>query len=750
MTAIGFGTEREVWFATLSNPNTKFSFIIRDDAFAKSGVAFGRTTRIDKPINLGPGSGWQQLSWEGGKGQLEWKDEQMYEEGDIDPYSRTGKMRMWPGWSAIKKDATRKFDGYTLARGGQSAIFGESKLYFAERNQWYTGATPSGGHKAYVYNPTAKTVSALQSTNFPNTLGSNGFTAICAATDDASANEYVYFGTLGGLWVYAVSGSGTWFKDTNAPTTNTVQWDSMVSFRDALYYCSDKALYKRTPTAPLGTLGTHTKIKLHNAAYRCMGLAVWQNRLWYGIQYSGNRVSIGTSDGVTAAEAIQMPEEFVITGLHAHYGALYIFGGKPQAVPGTKAVPANIGQVWKYTGSSLTLLWESNDTMNSAAVDGKAHVVGPGTSFGSCLVWGHQAYEGTVEERAGLMMYDAEKDSLFDGPKLPMHPNAKAQGMVITGIVGWDNTIAVAYHDNKDYSGNYPGVDWPSGVAYLRMPDYYRDDMNAFDKHTFKGASVEYTRNKKVQWMKSSTYRGDDSSANEAKVWLSGRMNVRVPSEKCEIEVFLLKNEGYWRPPNYGGQNATVKSDGSAANYRTLASGRHEPLATAVKVATITSNGSDDWRVVQFPLKDENGVYISSQKMQYAVVISNTGGVDFGETAEVDSMEVQWMLAPKKRLQYRVRAVLQDAQVTLSGAANSLTTAQAQADELQTLWSGHQPFLMWGPFADSHVAADLHQIDAIEVFPTEDGYNVTQYRVESDDDQVAQEVALTLIENVTV
>lgn len=754
MTTLEYGSTREIWLATLADPTTKYSFLIRDDAFSKQGVVFGRTVRLGDPLSLGPGSGWRQLSWEGGKGQDTWRDKMMFKEGNADPYSHTGKVRLWPGFGSVQKDRTRKFDSYALGRGGQGHLFTNSDLYMGERNMWYTGGAPSGGFKAYKFDPDARSVTTLPTT--PSTLGSNGYTAILTATDDASAAQFVYFGTPGGLWVY-LTASNTWVQDTGAPTTG-VQFDSMVSFKDAMYYCTGKKLQKRTPLAPYGVIGTHTMLKEHKAAYRTLGLAVWQNRLWYGVQYAGNRVCIGTSDGVTAAQALEMPEEFVITGLHAHYGALYIFGGKPQAVPGSNSKPASIGQVWKYSGSSLSLLWESNDEENSAAIDGKAHMVGVGCSFGSLLAWGNNGFKNSVEERAGLMFYDAEKDAIMDGPKLPSHPAGRKDGLTVNSVLAWDNTIALSYHDQHNYTKQgYPLVDFPTGVAYWRQPDFMRDNLNQYDTNAFRGASVEWRQNTRQQYIVSSVFRGDDDVANENKTWLSGRMTVRIPSRKCRLKVYAITKEGYWRPPGFNSNvfnnptleerepTPTINSDGNPANVITNAGGRPVLLAEARLVHTEDYDSTDNgWRTVTFPMK-YNDAYLQSVKVQYALVLENTATSNTlgSESPEVDSMEVTWMPAPTKRIQWRIRAVLQDAQLRLSGAANSLVTAQAQADKLQDFWSSKVPFLMYEPNVGAGAVGT-----PVEVIATDDGFSVSQFRLGSDESGVAQEVAITLIENV--
>ncbi len=737
--AIEFGSTREVWFATLAAPNTKYSFLIRDDAFTKSGVVFGRTVRLGDAINTGPGSGWRQTSWEGGNNQKVWKDPVMFDEGTADMYSHYGRLRLWPGWGHIQKDATRKFDSYSMAPSNSATTaFGNTLLFLGERNVFYTGGAPAGGFKAYKYDPAANSMTQLPAT--PTTLGGTGYTAIVGATDDASAAVYTYFGTGGGLWLYLEPGN-SWAQDTNAPATG-VNFDSMACFRDALYFLSGQSLYKRTPlVGAFGVLGTHTKVKTHQACYTTRGLAIWNNRIWYGIQFAGNRVALGSSDGVTAQQVIEMPEEFVILKLVAHYGALYIFGGKPQAVAGTKAHPAAVNQVWKYTGSSMTKLWESNDEDLRALTDAKPHLGNGACSFGPILCWANPGFAGTVSPRPEVMMYDAERDAFFEGPQFETDPQGIKDGFAVTSMCAWNNSIVVGYHDFHDYTKNGAvGVDWPTGVAYLRMPNFTQN-KHLRQARTFAGRSVEHPNTSKMQFVRSSRYRGEDSVAAELKTWLSGKVICRLADKYCQLKVYIITNER----ERY--LVKTIDFDATNTGWRTVKFGITNPGAYEVYNA-------DGSVLRSFPPYPNQGTYLQSTIVQYEIqLVSNAIGIAIStSTPEVDAIEIGWMVAPTKRRQYHMRMVLEDAQFMMDRTTpNALTTAQAQADQLEALWSSAVPFRMWGPFGDTKVpAVDLTAGNAIEVVPTAESFQVQQYRVESNDTQVAQEVGLTLIENVVL
>jgi len=732
-TSLSFGDVREVWFATLDDPDTKFSFLIRDDAFSKSGAVFGRTVRLGDPLNTGPGSGWRQTSWEGGSLQRVWKDQAMFQEGSADVWSRVGRIRMWPGWSHIHKDATRKFDSFVMGTGNDGPAIGNTKLYVGERDYYYVAAAPSAGYKAYKYDPDTNTWTTLPLT--PTSIG-RGYTAIVAASDDGATSQFIYFGTGGGIWVYSETGN-TWAKDSGA--TYPINNDSLVCFRDATYYTSGTSLVKRTPAAGgFGIVGTHTILKTHTSCYVAQGLAVWNNRLWYGLNYQGNRAMLGTSDGVTAQSVLEFPEEFFINKIVSHYGALYIFGGKPQAVAGSAAHPAAISMVWKYTGSSLTKLWESNDEDHHASTDGKPHIATSATTFGPLLVWVNPGFDGTVTPRPGLMMYDAEKDALFEGPSFTTDLSGITDGFAPTCVHAFDNTLAVAYHDFHDYTKNgATGVDFANGVAYLRFPNFMRD-KNLRLPTTFKGRSVEqaFSQQEKMQFLVSSRYVGDDSVSAETKTWLSGKVICRVP-QNTQLKVYIITNEkqaylvktvtGSVAKADWHTETFPLKNPGS---YNTF-----DPLSSTV---TLTADAAN------------TGKYLQSATVQYRLELSSLDqGTTSTATPEVDAVEIGWMVAPTKRRQWHMRFVMQDDQPRLTEVANPVTTAQAMADVLEGLWSESLPFRMWGPFAEAVDPTTLDSSNCVEVVPTPESYNNQQYRIESDDDAVAQETGLTLIENVT-
>lgn len=752
VTPIEYGSVREAWMNTLSAPGTKYSFLSRDDSYQVSSATFGRTTRLGDPVALGPGSGWRQLTWEGGSLQDLWRDRAMYQDGNADVTSRAGGVRLWSGFDVIGKRRDLYVSSFAMAAGsGDGTSFQQPRLYFAERTHIYSSTNnPSGGFKAYSYDPTNNVYKQLNAT-YPaaltNSLGNvlqgySGFTAICAATDDASSNEYVYFGTNLGLYIYYVTGDA-WFADANC-TQGRIARDSMVSYKDALYYCADKKLWKRTPVAgSYGINGTHTAVAEHAASVRTQGLAIWQNRLWYGVQYSGNKVAIGTSDGVTAAQAFQMPDDFQIGGLIPHYGALYVYGAAPQKFQTLTHAPSAVGQVWKYTGSSLTKIWESDDGTGRAWDDRSSAGVYCASTMGPLLLWGWSGQAGTTNERACIMAYDAEKDAVVRGPEIPQHPAGRNDGMLVTAMVPWNGTFAVAV---RDLCGTYPGLSASADTSVLvwrkqwagihDQPNIVPSSGSVSFLNTFGGYSTEYADTTRTQYIVSSEYFGEsDEVAAMNKVWLSGKARVKVPAN-TQLNVYAITEAGKWYPPGYANVSLTELDN----------RGRPYPQASGTLVATVTYNGSDDWRSVSWDMVDGSGAYLTSQRLRYALVLSSseTDNIASTRTPEVDSVEFTWSLIEPKRRQWRVRFVLSDGQLRLDGTANSLTTAAAMAQKLDDFWSMRTPFQFYPPDTGGGPSGS-----PVSVIAAQDGYSVQQYRVESNDTQVGQEVSMILVEHVT-
>jgi len=701
-TSVDIGSVREVWFSTVATPGTKYSFLIRDDTFVKAGQTFGRSIRLGDPIDTGSSSGWRQLSWEGGSGQYRWRDAQMYRDGAPDPQTYPGKIRMWPAFQDVYAHYSRPNERYVLSKGNLGNGDRDTTLWMGESSRDYkTGyGNPGGGYALIKYIPST-------GQNLPVKFFTSGIASMSPRqTDDGTGSHILDVTTQGAspngqYWTVIEDTNVTGIvQDTNAPN-NGFAPDSLVSFGGATYYCQSTWLGKRVPLAPYGTNGTHTKVKEIKGALATRGLAVWQNRLWFGVQYSGGLCRLYTSDGVSTSQAVEFPDEFLIRKIVAHYGALYIAGERPHGLYGS----GTRGQIWKYTGSSLTKLWEEGNGTN-----GKTHSVTGMCTFGQNLVWGHHGLASNQDDlqtwpnkRPGLMFYDAEKDAIFEGPFLDM--DSSSTGVYVTDVISWNNTLAVSAFDEKKYAA--PNL-YPSGVFVMRDVNKVRMNVSTYTWATQSFAkNLAATRSTPVT---SSVYEGPDDVHDVDKVWLSVSVHCRLAAANAQIRVAAITNES----------------------------------GTEQAVGTIAFDGSKlGWRIATLPMK-AGGDYISGQTIQYRLYLENTdtGAQASTAQAEVDSLELKWLVKPTKQRTWRIRAVCEDAQLRLDGSANPQTLAQTMADRLELLWSSAVPFNLYEPQASGGGPSG----SAIEV--TAKDFNIQSYRVEDTDPQVVQEVTMTLVEVV--
>lgn len=683
------GSTREMWFSKVAAPGTQWSFLLRDDAFSKSGQSFGRTIRLGDPFDTGSASGWNQSSWEGGGGRLAWRDPQMYKEASVDPQTNPGRIRMWPGVTSYYTHPVRSTEGYILHRGSDG-VGVDTPLWIGETGGIFrkTQDNPGGGWALLRYNPTTNTTIVVKFFDGP-------VMSMAPLTADDGSAQYMHMTTQNGKY-WMVKDDGTFFfQDTNANGTSGFQAHSLVAFGGATYYCQGNWLGKRVALAPYGVLGTHSKVKELKGAQQTQGLAVWQNRLWFGVQWGAGLASIYTSDGVTANQAVVFQDEFVIKKMVPLYGSLYIAGYKPGGLYNN----GTIAQVWKYSGSSLSKIWEEGDGR-----DGKNHMAVGMTSLGQNLVWTHGGWDSTEDiaqpwpaRRPGLMFYDAEKDSLFEGPGFDMDP--ASSGVQVTDVTSYDNTLVMSAFDNSNYGFR---AQFPTAVLAVNKAIIRHNIADTYNTHSF--AVQPAIRSLRLT---SSEYTGPADVYDEKKVWLSVRVRYRLPTAGAQIRVVALL-------------------DGSS-------------VEKAIGTLTATSTA---WQAVTLSMKNA-GDYMQSHSIQYRLYLENTvAGTTSAANVEVDSILMKWTLVPTKQRTWRVRAVCQDAQVRLDGTANPLTTAQAQADQLEQLWALRAPFNFYEPQASGGGPANpLTEVVATDL-------NIQQYRLSGTSAEVVQEVTMTLTEVV--
>lgn len=683
MAPIAYGSVREVWFAKLADPSTRWSFLIRDDAYSRSGAIFGRTLRLGDPVDLGPNSTWVQETWEGGRDQEEWRDRAMFVSGNADATTEPGKLRLWPGLTKLHGTTNRGITRYTLCPGA-TGIGADTPLYIGEGNLAGrvdpTTATqvPPGGYQVVRYNPSTGTITSLK-TDFPGSVN-----AICRMADgDAVGVTYprlvVGLGS-GQIYSHDIT-ANTWSLEV---TGKGVEVDSMVQFNDGVYYGAGSSLWKRTKDPASGS-ATFTEVKRIWHALTVRGLAVWNNRLWFCAVSTGSVTEAYVSDGVTVTNAFTFPSAFEVRAVCVHYGALYFAGDTSSGA----SAGSYVGQIWRYTGSSLTKVYEEG-----TGDDAEQHVFWDMASWGKYLVWGRPGANSTGRY-PGFMLYDAEADAILEGPSFDMDDDSL---LVAPGSVHvWNNTLVGSWYDHE----NYGAVNGPVLCAAVKLGGRVRHSFGGYSSVAFDAQPTTVER-----YALSSRY--DGGIPGESKVWLTCRARVKVPNAANEIVVKAILDE----------------------------SGTEQTLST------ITYNGNTGWRTVSFPIK-VSGAYLKATVIQYKVYLRNSNSADDLNSTynpEVDSIEVDFMPSPRKRRAWRMRVVASEAQQRLDGSNNSLTTTTAMIDKLEELWSEQQPVLFW----DAGTVGGAPGGSGTEVMLSD--YVTQPYRLETGSNDLGAEVAFGLTE----
>lgn len=471
MSLTEFGATKRVWFAPADDPTDWNMFLARGDAYSKSVAQLGRTMRLGDPVDLGPNSTWRQTSWEGGLDQDSWSDHQMFKEGDLDVATKRGRIRLNPGFKKVYSETRTGVSRYVMGLNAMTLGASSFDLFFAESNRSNLApGSPAGGFKAFR-------IAGWQGSPAVSKSDFGASVSAFSPINDNSPNMYV--GTHGGQ-VWAFNGS-TWTLEQTL--TGAVIEHGMLTFNGVLYIGTQGGLISRNNPGSGPVYETFFKTP-HGG--RITGLANWNNRMWFATVSPGLVATLWVSDGVTSNEALTVPGEFSPQGIMPHYGSLYVFGSKPGR-DGT----SRIGQVWKYTGASLSLLWEAGD-----GADGVDHAIWSVQRDGPFLLWPEVAHARN-RWRVGLMRYDAEVDAISHGPGF----YSGGDEMFIHNIIPFNGTFFVDV--------------WNKTTSEIALYSVKRDGTLDTDGAT-----------RAASYMISSEYDGDLPAVEKA--WLSARITYRI------------------------------------------------------------------------------------------------------------------------------------------------------------------------------------------------------------------------------
>jgi hypothetical protein len=185
-------------------------------------------------------------------------------------------------------------------------------------------------------------------------------------------------------------------------------------------------------------------------------------------------------------------------GMVVYAGSLYVYGSRP-GQDGTSFQ----GQIWRYTGSNVSLLHKQG-----TGLDGEDHTIWDAVVHDDVLYWSRTGHASN-DYVAGLNAYKAETDAIFTGP---IERGTETQTPYSLDI--YDQTVAVAI---------------------------FRDSGSYFLRPASQDEAVTRSTSTVRRSLYSSVYDAD--LPNEKKTWIRARMRVKIPGEDTAAELRLVVDE---------------------------------------------------------------------------------------------------------------------------------------------------------------------------------------------------------------
>lgn len=684
MTVLEYGSVREIFTAPVNDSATKKSFLIRDDAYSLSSATLGRTLRLGDPIDTGPSSAEYQTSWSGGLGQALWSDKTMVLDSNMDTTDLLGQVRPWEGWSANYKDVTAT-TSYVTA------------MYTVD------GVTPAnpiivfGTSDGYVYYKTSSGSPTLISSLSSAVLSISKF-----VETSTSAASLIAVGTNDGqLWTIDIN---TWTAtDVSHPTTSErAAIRSMCTFGTKMAIAMGDSLWTRDSGA------TWVKVKQFTETGYTLSVSSTGSNIYVLAQGYGPFVDAYVSNGSVASFLYRWKDAFGGECL-AHNGAVYFYVNRYKVPRSSPTSYIYNPSLYSYNGASMRLIHDRSDW----------NIWGDTEQYGEtrlCLYKEKIAFSynggtrfqtaGFTNRYAGFLLYDPTNDSIHHGPSF-----GPTGTISVTAMTPYHNGVALAVKTAST----------PSSSAYRHIIVTRTD--GGIDHQNFSGilgaslSSVHSTARR--HYILSSMF--DANLPTQTKTWLGMRVQAAVATGNTATFHVRADIE----------PSATTKYQiGTWAGSSTPPG---SPAATAL--STYNYDAINAGSSLYYP---------SATTFQYVVELSSTAASAGGTSSYtydtyIESIAVTYMLAATNRRVWRVRALCSDGQLTLAGAANSLTTGAAQASHLYGLWSGGRPFYFWEPGTGTvpSSTANAYLVQATD-------YVESSFLVNNNGTDVVKEISLTL------
>lgn len=688
MPTIEDGVVRQVWFAPAASPLDVNSFLIRDDAYSEREAIYGRTIRLGEPVDLGPFGTWRQTNWSGGHDQETWRDDAMYELGTADVSERKGSVKLWNGFTEVYGTGARPLNYIGHLMPGATGLGDSVPLIFAERT--LSGSPTNWRIRRYI--------PGSGITDIDTFLTGQVQALSLIGNETGTATGYMLAGFADGTIRRWDQAANTWAAAETVVGTGAIGYRCMTPFNNATYYVRGNRLQKRVN-------GVHTEVRAIPEITKGHSMTVWNNRIWFiGIQSQG-KSGVYVSDGYTVQLAFQVPGNVYAFDLCPHYGSLYVRG----VVNRYGAVRNERQQVWRYNGSSLVLLHEEDNSQEDIGEHGGM------ASWGRHLVWSKHG-STAMGRTAGVWMYDAEEDAIYQGPSINQADPSSTK-VTVGDVCVWNNTLAISFVDHHTYTASTN--ENPTWVAFLEKTVRPRainlDGTTSVDQDrvantvttSFSSRSFNYPQTSKTQVILSSAF--DAELAGEKKVWVKGYLRCRVPAN-TRIRLALLHDD------------ATTEH--------------------LIKTINFDSGVGAGWQDVQFSATCATHLtHERSSKVRYKLYLDNILLASSPlNTPEVDVVGLDFLASPERRNQHHLRILARDGQNTLAGTPNTLTTRDGIVAKLKSYWQSAVPVLFWGPYSTG--AAPVGPGTPVNMSDWMD----QSVRIVSDSPEVASEVSFNALE----
>jgi hypothetical protein len=207
--------------------------------------------------------------------------------------------------------------------------------------------------------------------------------------------------------------------------------------------------------------------------------AVWNGRLWFIAVMKNRETKLFVTDGNTTSEAYKWKNHFWARALYAHWGSLYIAGGMS-----SYDETEDIGQVWRYGGSTMDLIAQFDDTGLSdnptwSPVSGnssnRVDALGSFGKFLAVTMADRTMFDGTLKR--GVWFYNPEEDAWHMGATI----TSDATTFPVSGNYAGSRT---SFTDMQEFDGAlfFGGENMAGKLMYLR------NDKTSYDKSFYRSS----------------------------------------------------------------------------------------------------------------------------------------------------------------------------------------------------------------------------------------------------------------------